>query len=248
GQRLWQVGVDKDDRYRFFETIEPGKGAATRVGDALFASMDLAPLFGEGRIGKKYYEDGGVLDPIPIRFGSPVEECDLLFVLPLAASVQPSRRRRSMLARTMRLLRISQGQLEHDVLKTADTLNRMVARVERLEFGVNTMAPSIGVEGLAAEALSGVREELAEFNRDYQMLYVFSICPSGKIDVDTFDFWNRAAVRDAFDLMYMHTKRELDSRLFEDVEPEDQHVVLVNGSVPERGKVPKPLHRSPSEL
>jgi hypothetical protein len=48
--------------------------------------------------------------------------------------------------------------------------------------------------------------------------------------------------------MYLQTKRELQNRLFEDVEPEDPHVVFIDGEVPDVNALPKPLHKRPSDL
>jgi predicted acylesterase/phospholipase RssA len=53
---------------------------------AVFASMDLPPLFEHVRIGDETFEDGGVVDNVPIYFGTGIEKCDLLFVLLLNAS------------------------------------------------------------------------------------------------------------------------------------------------------------------
>src|SRR5262249_42197566 len=65
---------------------------------SVFASMDLPPLFPYVRIGHREYEDGGVVDNLPLRFGTLVEECDLLFVLPLNASFEATPDHRSMTA------------------------------------------------------------------------------------------------------------------------------------------------------
>ena len=250
GDRLDQLGKDKDDDYRFFDLIEKGDDAVKRTADAVFASMNLPPLFPYSKIGGSLFEDGGVIENIPFRFGAPIEDCDLLFVLPLNATFQVhDAAEQTLIKRVLRVADIRQGALEAHALKTADTINRFAQRIERLEFGVNTMADAAPpAEGVAAEALSGVREEIAEFNAEYKLLYVFTVCPSGKLDLGTFNFWNRRAARDAFDLMYLQTRRELINRLFEDIEPEDPHVVFVDGEVPDINALPKPMHKRPSDL
>jgi NTE family protein len=249
GDRLDKLGVDKNDDYRFFDLIEGGDNALERTAEAVFASMNLPPLFPYSKIGDSLYEDGGVIENIPFRFGAPIEDCDLLFVLPLNATFQDQEAaNHSLLRRVLRVADIRQGVLEAHALKTADTINRFAQRIERLEFGVNTMVGVASPEGVAAEALSGVREEIAEFNAEYKLLYVFTVCPSGKLELATFDFWNRRATQDAFDLMYLQTRRELQNRLFEDIEPEDPHVVFVDGEVPDINALPKPLHKRPSDL
>jgi len=249
GDRLDKLGKDKDDDYRFFDVIEEGDDAPTRTADAVFASMNLPPLFPYSKIGKSVFEDGGVIENIPFRFGAPIEDCDLLFVLPLNANFQDRDvESHTVLKRVMRVADIRQGVLEAHALKSVDTINRFVQRIERLEFGINTMASAAPPEGVAAEALGGVREEITEFNNEYKLLYVFTVCPSGKLELGSFDFWNRRAARDAFDLMYLQTRRELINRLFEDIEPEDPHIVFVDGEVPDINALPKPMHKRPSDL
>lgn len=247
--RLDKLGKDKDDDYRFFDVIEAGDDALKRTADAVFASMNMPPLFPYSRIGDGIFENGGVVENIPFRFGAPIEDCDLLFVLPLNATFQErDAANHTLLKRVLRVADIRQGVIEAHALKTADTINRFAQRIERLDFGVNTMASAAPPEGVAAEALSGVREEIAEFNAEYKLLYVFTVCPSGKLELGTFDFWKRRAAQEAFDLMYLQTKRELQNRLFEDIEPEDPHIVFIDGEVPDINALPKPMHKRPSDL
>ena len=249
GDRLDKLGKDKDDDYRFFDLVEEGDEALQRTADAVFASMNLPPLFPYSKIGDGVFEDGGVIENIPFRFGAPIEDCDLLFVLPLNATFQEHEVESStLLRRVLRVSDIRQGVLEAHALKTADRINRFAQRIERLEFGINTLVSAAVPEGVAAEALGGVREEIAEFNAEYKLLYVFTVCPSGKLELGTFDFWNKRAARDAFDLMYLQTRRELINRLFEDIEPEDPHVVFIDGEVPDINALPKPMHKRPSDL
>jgi predicted acylesterase/phospholipase RssA len=249
GDRLDKLGKDKDDDYRFFEVIQAGNDALGRTADAVFASMNLAPVFPYAKIGDASFEDGGVVENIPFRFGAPIEDCDLLFVLPLNTTFQKHDvPRRTLIKSIQRVADIRRGVLEANALKTADTINRFAQRMERLDFGVTTMANSAPADGVAAEALSGVREEIAEVNTEYKLLYVFTVCPSGKLELGTFDFWKRRAVQDAFDLMYLQTKRELQNRLFEDVEPEDPHVVFIDGEVPDINALPKPMYKRPADL
>jgi predicted acylesterase/phospholipase RssA len=246
--RLDQLGLDQDDDYRFFDVIEPGKDATRRAAQAVFASMDLPPAFPHMNIGADVFEDGGVLENLPIRFGAPIEDCDLLFVLPLHASFKRTRERHSLLKRVLRVGEIRQGMLELAALRNVDTINRFAQRVERLDFGVNAMATDVSVEGVAAEALTGIREEIPEFNEEYKQLYVFSIVPRGELEIGTFGFWKRRAAADAFDLMYLQTRRELQNRLFEDIEPEDPRVVLVDGQIPTGKDLPKPQYKRPAQL
>ena len=93
-----------------------------------------------------------------------------------------------------------------------------------------------------------MRDEIAQFNSEYKLLYIFTVCPAGKLELGTYDFWKRRKIQDSFDLMYLQTKRELQNRLFEDVEPEDPHIVLVDGEVPKVDALPQPIHKRPSDL
>ena len=246
--RLDQLGLDQDDDYRFFDVIEPGKDAPRLAAQAVFASMDQPPAFPNMKIGADMFEDGGVLENLPIRFGAPIEDCDLLFVLPLHTSFKRTPERHSMLKRVVRVAEIRQGMLELAALRNVDTINRFAQRVERLDFGINAMATNVSVEGVAAEALTGIREEISEFNEEYKQLYVFSIVPQGELDVGTFAFWKRREAADAFDLMYLQTRRELQNRLFEDIEPEDPRVVLVDTQIPTGKELPRPQYKRPAQL
>jgi predicted acylesterase/phospholipase RssA len=249
GDRLDKLGKDKDDDYRFFEVIGAGDHALEQTADAVFASMNLPPVFPYAKIGDAVFEDGGVIEDLPFRFGAPIEDCDLLFVLPLNTTFQKhDAPKQTLIKHVQRVAEVRRGVLETHALKTADTINRFAQRMERLDFGVTTMANAMPPEGVAAEALGGVREEIAEFNTEYKLLYIFTVCPSGTLELGTFDFWKRRAVQDAFDLMYLQTKRELQNRLFEDVEPEDPHVVFIDAEVPDYNALPKPTHKRPSEL
>jgi hypothetical protein len=48
--------------------------------------------------------------------------------------------------------------------------------------------------------------------------------------------------------MYVQTRRELQQRFFEDIEPEDTHVVMIDGAVPPGDDLPKPTYRRPAHL
>ena len=246
--RIEELGCDKDEKYRFFDVIEAGKEALKRTASALFASIGMPPLFPFQMIDGGLFEDGGAVEGIPFRFASPLEDCDLLFVLPVNGSPAPSGDCHSMTKRLLRVMDLRQGALERAALKHTDTINRIAERIDRIDFGVSTLAPSVPAEGLAADALSGLREEIAEFNQEYKQLYVFTVCPAGELDINTLGPWKQREASDAFDLMYIQTGRELQLRFFEDIEPEDTHVVMVNGTVPVGDELPKPTYRRPAQL
>lgn len=99
------------------------------VGEAVFSSMDLPPLFeyARDRQGRRFYEDGGVVDNLPIRFGTELEKCDLLFVLPLNANFEEEVNLNSVVKRLYRVLNVRQGVLERNALKMVYLYNELAA-------------------------------------------------------------------------------------------------------------------------
>ena len=92
--------------------IEGGADALERTADAVFASMSLAPLFPDSKIGDGFFEDGGVIENIPFRFCAPIEDCDLIFLLPLNATFQyRDAASQTLLKRVLRGADIRQGVL-----------------------------------------------------------------------------------------------------------------------------------------
>jgi predicted acylesterase/phospholipase RssA len=243
-QRLDELGLDKNDNYRFFELID-GERSPDRLADAVFSSMSLPPLCATADIDGRAFEEGTLSESLPLRFAATIENCDLIFVLPLDAA-DTSGSRRPMLRRMLRLMDSRKDALGHSALRSADMINRFAERMERIEFGVNTVAPSIRGQGIAAEALAGLREEVAEFQQEYRRLYIFTISPAGKLELGDFELWRRREAENAFDLMYVQTRRELLARFFEDIEPEDAHVVMVDGLAPTTDDLPQPQYRRPS--
>jgi hypothetical protein len=189
-----------------------------------------------------------MMESVPLRFASPLEECDLLFVLPSDGTPEQIPGQYSIVKRMLRVMASRQEALGHMALKHADLINRMSETIERIQFGIDALAPDIPAEGVAAEALEGLHEEIAEFNDQNRRLHIFTICPSGKLELGNFDFWKRREAGNAFDLMYVQTKRELQVRFFEDIEPEDARVVMVDGLVPAGDELPKPQYRRPAQL
>lgn len=95
----------------------------------VFSSMDLPPLFpyaaAPNGTGDHYYEDGGVIDNLPIYFGTEVEECELLFILPLNASFEEEVNHHSLIKRLARVTSIRQGVLERKAFKDIYLFNEM---------------------------------------------------------------------------------------------------------------------------
>ena len=84
-RRRWLSNQDEtlipSDQY---EVIEGDlRRALDRMELAVYASMDLPPLlpYMNIRTGRnEFFEDGGVVDNLPMRFGTEIEQCNLLFV------------------------------------------------------------------------------------------------------------------------------------------------------------------------
>lgn len=244
-QRMQTLGVENQDNYRLVDVIEADGREFERLGDAVFGSLGQAPLF-PGLCDGLLCESGDAIDPLPLRFAAPVEDCDLVFVLPSRGA--PEKLGDSRESRLSRLTHVHQLALERFAVKNADTINRIAERFDRLQFGATTIAAAAGVVGVAAEAASGVREEIDEFNRAYKRLYIFTAGPADSLTIGSFGYGQEREAAAAFDLTYAQTSDELRHRLFEDVEPEDAHVVMVDGLVSSKGEPLKPTYRRPSQF
>ena len=105
------------------------ENALGRMELAVYASMDLPPLlpYMNIRTGRnELFEDGGVVDNLPMRFGTEIEQCNLLFVLPLNASFAEKASETSMSKRLFRVMDIRQGVLERNSIKMARLYNDKV--------------------------------------------------------------------------------------------------------------------------
>lgn len=207
---------------------------ATSVEDleqALFASMDLPPLFEYVRIGDETFEDGGVVDNLPIYFGTGIEKCDLLFVFPLNASYASGVDRRRILRRMQRVLTIRQGVLERKALKDVYLYNELSAlrsqtRGTRLE-DVPILADTspVGSDPALREAASRSLVERAA-TRVHRPVQIFAVCPDEPLGIDTMEFWKTEAAGRAYRLMREHTRWELERFDFE-AEPNWIRMALV---------------------
>ncbi len=99
--------------------------------DAVFSSMDLPPLFKYSKIKDHFYEDGGVIDNLPIQFGTESEHCDLLFILPLNATFSQEVNHRSIIKRLLRVMNVRQGVLERNSFKMVYLYNELAALRDR---------------------------------------------------------------------------------------------------------------------
>jgi predicted acylesterase/phospholipase RssA len=216
-------------------------GDLSQLRFGVFSSMDLPPLFEYAALpsanggGGKFYEDGGVIDNLPIYFGTEVEECDLLFILPLNAGFEQEVNHRSLIRRLARVTNIRQGVLERKAFKDIYLYNesaylRELAQnqeaalrgvleyleghkeslpdVERVAADVNKVLVPVALEGRRAEDLSPLQRAL---RRRHKPVQVFAICPAPKpkLKINTAEFWKTQEAGEAFDLMYEATRRGL---------------------------------------
>jgi predicted acylesterase/phospholipase RssA len=208
----------------------------------VFSSMDLPPLFeyaaprADGNGGGAFFEDGGVIDNLPIYFGTEVEECDLLFILPLNASFEQEVNHRSLIRRLARVTNIRQGVLERKAFRDIYLFNeiaylRELAHVQdaalrgvvgyledkkerlpdagRLAAEIQNVLVPVALDTLPAKDLSPLQRAL---RRKHKPVQVFSICPAPKpkLKINTAEFWKTQEAGEAFARMYKATKEGLE--------------------------------------
>ncbi|MGH7589654.1 MAG: patatin-like phospholipase family protein [Gemmatimonadota bacterium] len=219
------------DRWRTARTLDD-------LEQALFASMDIPPLFEYARIGDELFEDGGTIDNLPIAFGTGIEKCDLLFVLPLNASYAAAAEGRSILKRLQRVMTIRHGSLERKALKDVYLYNELAALREACggdgagpatgdpapDGAPSTEVPVQTAEGRAEAA----RRTLAEraMRRVHRPVQIFAVAPDEPLALDTIEFWRTERAGRAFRLMDEHTAYELEKFDF-DAPPNWVRVALI---------------------
>jgi predicted acylesterase/phospholipase RssA len=203
GRLEFATNWDEDVRRRALEgddiTIDSFSEVSSldSLRDAVFASMDLPPLFPYQQIGCRLYEDGGVVDNLPIRFGNFVEECDLLFVLPLNASFEQEPDRHSVIKRLFRVLDVRQGVLERNSFKLAYLYNH-ITHLKNI--------PAVR-DHLKSKAAGQKHKEAIKVRGE--PVKIFAICPQQPLAVNTAEFWKTDEFKCAFRLMYEATRVEL---------------------------------------
>jgi hypothetical protein len=148
------------------------------------------------------YEDGGVIDNLPIQFATWCEGCNLLFVFPLNATFEERSPNASILGRMARVLDVRQGVVECDSLKDISLYNRIIEGEQAKEkLAKESPAPPSVTTDTSKSKLSEVHSKPST---------TFCICPAPPLKVGTFGFWSlRHHGRECFKLMYDATKNEL---------------------------------------
>jgi len=171
------------------------------IESGVFASMDIPPAFKRLQDGNgNYYEDGGVIDNLPIQFATWYEGCNLLFVFPLNATFEGRASRISVIQRMARVLDIRQGVLERNALTDISLYNRIIEG-EQAKEKLAKESPPTATTDTSKNNLSEVHSQPST---------TFCICPAPPLKVGTFGFWSlKGHGRASFLLMYEATKAEL---------------------------------------
>ncbi len=197
-RKNWKTGKNEplflSDHYDLITNGEEIDGLE-RLRAAVFASMDLPPLFPYMQINHEWFEDGGVVDNLPVRFATQIEDCNLVFILPLNASFETEVDQKSIIKRLGRVMEVRQGVLERESMKLAYLYNDL-ARLK------NPQQPNL--------------------------VSVFAICPEQPLKINTSEFWKTREAGEAFDLMYVATKNELQNKFLEATDPKALRMALVS--------------------
>lgn len=199
------------------------------IREGVFSSMDIPPLFEYSTDNDKmnFFEDGGVVDNLPIRFGTEVENCDLLFILPLNASFDRKVNRRSVFKRLARVTEIRQGVLERNSFKMIYLYNELAGlrreldssrdKVKELERRIKEMSSpeprreeqTDGAAKPNGKRISEKKIAARARTRSHKLVHVFSICPGPELKIYTTEFWKTEEAAEAFRFMYQATQNEL---------------------------------------
>ena len=178
----------------------------------VFASMDLPPLFPYIEMADEEFEDGGVVDNLPVMFAA-MESCDLIFVLPLNSDFNAEPNHRSLLSRFIRVMDVRQGALERGNLKSLYLYNELAVLrkyAQALQDRLN-QADLVLPTSKAVEMSETLRRALA---RSHEAARLFGICPQRTLvesTIDTAEFWKAREAGRAFATMYKRTSFVLEN-------------------------------------
>lgn len=168
----------------------------------VFASMDLPPLFPYYERRNRLFEDGGVVDNLPIVFAAaPEEHCDLVFILPLNSDFEETPNTTSLFARLLRVMDVRQGVLERTGFKLLYLYNELAALRKLVEEKDGTADPASDESHLQFA-----------LHRKNDVINVFAVCPIKAFvqeTINTRDLWKKTEAGIAFDVMRDATAKEL---------------------------------------
>jgi predicted acylesterase/phospholipase RssA len=176
--------LDAQDSDRYLSGIKAG----------VFASMDMPPLFPYVERFHNLYEDGAVIDNLPITFAAASEEnCDLIFILPLNSDFEDEPNTTSIVARLLRVMDVRQGALERSGFKMLYLYNELAALRRYVE----------SARGARAEATGPAPLNFA-LHRKHELISVFAVCPLQSFvrqTIDARELWKRKQAGIAFEIM-----------------------------------------------
>lgn len=181
----------------FYDVLDPQHPsqfmADLRTG--VFASMDLPPLFPYTRKADKVFEDGGVIDNVPLAFAA-VEGCDLIFVLPLNSDFEETPNETSIFARLFRVMDVRQGVLERNGFKMVYLYNEITA----LRQDTQALRQQLGLP----QTLAGDSPLATALRRTGKHINIFAVCPERTFvnnTISTQEFWKRKDAATVFRTM-----------------------------------------------
>lgn len=199
-----------------------------RIKTAVFASMDLPPLFPYERSKNNYYEDGGIIENLPVSFPAR-ENCDLIFVLPLNADFETEPNNRSLLARISRVMDVQQGALERHGFKLMYLYNENAALRELLKAAMKeNEGVREAVNNVTGNDDNRMTSLVAALQRTNIHIKTFAVCPDKSFvqtTLDTRDLWNKKGAEMAFDVMYKQTAQLL--KTFNFAKPQEKIAVAL---------------------
>jgi predicted acylesterase/phospholipase RssA len=188
-----------------YEVLDPSGSAETfldGVKTGVFASMDLPPLFPYVSHGDELFEDGGVIDNLPITFAAS-DGCDLIFILPLNADFEQEPNEVSVIARLFRVMDVRQGALERNGFKLVYLYNELASLRNYLQ----------ALPGHSSESNSAVSGPLSSaLRRTNPIIRVCAVCPLKAFvqsTINTQELWKDAEAGIAFDVMQKATHKIL---------------------------------------
>jgi hypothetical protein len=186
----------------------------------VFASMDIPSLFSYVERNDNLFEDGGVIDNLPIIFPA-MERCNLIFVLPLNSDFEEEPNETSALARLFRVIDVRQGALERNSFKIMYLFNEL-AVLRRCIGGLETVAFPEASPALLRYALS----------RKNGQISVFAVCPQESYvqsAINTQELWKQKEAGIAFNVMHQATTELLSK--FQFGQPQEKvRVALISRS------------------
>jgi hypothetical protein len=212
-----------------FTRLDPAKSddqILRGVKDGVFASMDLPPLFPYMVMGDDVFEDGGVIDNLPVMFAA-MESCDLIFVLPLNSDFNAEPDHRSLLKRFLRVMDVRQGALERGSLKSQYLYNEL-AVLRKYAHALEAKLTTAKIECADIAISETLRYALG---RKHHETRLFAICPQrGLVEstIDTQEFWKWSEAGRAFSIMYKDSMFVLENHF--DPKRERITVALIDGS------------------